>query len=104
MPNRTPAAPPPPPDLAIELGDADAQISKLPVFAALGVAEVWVLEEEDGFAVYRRDDGGNYESVPGSVELPDFPLLLAADLIDRRHELPTFGLTRLFREGVRAAD
>ena len=94
----------PPPDLAIELGDADAQISKLPVFAALGVAEVWVLEEEDGFAVYRRDDGGSYESVPGSVELPDFPLLLAADLIERRHELPTFGLTRLFREGVRAAD
>ena len=93
----------PPPDLAVELGGADALGSKLPVFAALGVAEVWALEE-DGFAVHRRRDSGDYESVPGSVELPDFPLLLAADLIERRHELPTFGLTRLFREGVRASD
>ena len=91
-----------PPDLVVEIDVTNPGVSKLPICAAIGVAEVWVWEDETLIA-RRLTEAGSYEIVAGSVELPGFPLAVAAGLIARRAELPTFRLTRLFREALRNA-
>ena len=60
-------------------------VAKLPIYAALGVPEVWVWDAADDSLTARRlTDAGEYETVTASVELPDFPLTAAADLVRDR--------------------
>ena len=72
----------PPPDLAVEVDVTSPGVSKLPIYAALGVPEVWVWAD-DAIAVRRLTDDGDYEIVPDSGELPDFPVAAAAALAAR---------------------
>ena len=75
----------PPPDLAVEVDVTSPGLSKLPIYAALGVAEVWVWDAADGSLTARRlNRAGDYEIVTESVELPGFPLAVAAELIRDR--------------------
>ena len=75
----------PPPDLAVEVDVTSPGLSKLPIYAALGVPEVWVWDAADGSLTARRlNDAGDYEVVTDSVELPGFPLTVAAELIRDR--------------------
>ena len=71
----------PPPDLAVEVDVTSPGVSKLPIYAALGVPEVWVWAD-DAIAVRRLTDDG-YEIVADSGELPGFPIAAAADLAAR---------------------
>ena len=72
----------PPPDLAVEVDMTSAGVDKLPIYAALGVPEVWVWDDEAGSLTARRLTGaGDYASVAESVELPGFPLAFAAELL-----------------------
>ena len=71
-----------PPDLAVEVDVTSPGVSKLPIYAALGVPEVWVWDDADATLTARRlTDAGEYEIVAQSVELPGFPLAAAAELI-----------------------
>ena len=72
-----------PPDLVIEVDVTDPGVSKLPIYARLGVPEVWVWAD-DAIVCRRLTDAGEYEIVTDSVELPGFPLAFAADLIRDR--------------------
>ena len=70
------------PDLAVEVDVTSRGVDKLPIYAALGVPEVWVWDAADDSLTARRlTDAGEYEIVPDSVELPGFPLTVAAELI-----------------------
>ena len=90
----------PPPDLAVEVDVTGPGVAKLPIYAALGVPEVWVWQA-DALTAHRLTDGGTYDVVDDSVELPGFPLPLAADLIARRAAAPQFELLAEFRGAVR---
>jgi Uma2 family endonuclease len=67
----------PPPDLAIEVDVAYRSIAREPVYAALGVNEIW---RHDGLNLSFRklnDLGNQYEVVEASLA---FPVLFSADL------------------------
>ena len=91
-----------PPDLVIEVDVTSPGTSKLPIYAALGVAEVWVWAD-DGLTARHLANNGEYERVSESAELPGFPLSAAAELIARRGELSAGRLVAAFRETLRAA-
>ena len=81
----------PPPDLAVEVDVTSPGVSKLPIYAALGVPEVWDWQATTGALTARRLTAeGEYEVVTQSAELPGFPLDLAAELIARGEELFEF--------------
>ena len=72
----------PPPDLALEVDVTSRATAKLPIYAALGVPEVW--NWEDGaFTVRRLTADGDYDVVEESEEVAGFPLAAAADLVGR---------------------
>ena len=72
----------PPPDLAIEVDVTSPGVDKLPIYAALGVPEVWVWEDA-AITVRRLTDGGTYRVVDRSVEVEGFPTEFAAELTGR---------------------
>ena len=86
----------PPPDLAVEVDVTSPGVSKLPIYAALGVPEVWVWADE-AITVRRLAGDGTYEVVGDSGELPGFPVAAAAAVIARRGEAPHYDLLAEFR-------
>ena len=88
-----------PPDLVIEVDVTSPGVSKLPIYAALGIPEVWVWADEE--IVCRRLTGaGAYAVRHDSDELPGFPFELAADLVSRR-PWGLIALKRAFLAGLR---
>jgi Uma2 family endonuclease len=77
---QTPAPPPtkehfdfskvPPPDLAIEVDVTTSSIPRQPIYAALGVAEIWRLTES-GITPLLRSADGTYEVSPVSKAFPE---------------------------------
>jgi Uma2 family endonuclease len=58
----------PPPDIAVEIDVHQDSIGKFPVYASLGIPEIW---RYDGSAItIHRLEGGRYVSVPSSAALP----------------------------------
>ena len=74
----------PPPDVCVEVDVTSPGVSKLPIYAALGVPEVWVWDEAAGTLTVRRLAGDAYEEAAGSGELPGFPVAEAAALLADR--------------------
>jgi Uma2 family endonuclease len=68
----------PPPDLAVEVDDRERLVQKEPIYAALGVPEIWRLEPK-GLVSLWRTMGGEYESHDTSLA---FPFLAMSD-VDR---------------------
>ena len=91
-----------PPSLVIEVDVTSPGVSKLPIYARLGVAEVWVWSDH-AITCRRLGDAGGYKVVPDSVELPGFPLAFAADLIRDRPDAADCELQDAFTEHLRAA-
>ena len=69
------AAVDPPPDLVIEIGLTSDSINKFPIFAALGVPEIWRYSR--GRLTIFMLEGGSYREQKSSLALP---ALTAADL------------------------
>ncbi|NNJ25528.1 Uma2 family endonuclease [Alienimonas chondri] len=90
-----------PPDLVVEVDVTSPGVSKLPIYAGIGVPEVWVWEN-DAIAVHRLVEG-KYERIDRSVELSGFPIEFAAELIATRADAATFELEEAFAERLRAA-
>ena len=63
----------PPPDLAIEVDISRSTLPKHPIYAALGVPEVWRYDGKR-FRILRRTDAGDYAESPQSGCFPDFPI------------------------------
>jgi Uma2 family endonuclease len=106
----------PPPDLAIEVQLARSALDKLGIYAAMGVPEVW-LWEDDRLRVYwlsepvgdgpvserlERDQPARYTERNRSRSLPGLPL---ETLVESLRGLITKSITRLaneFRDSLRA--
>src|SRR2546421_12578758 len=72
----------PPPDLAIEVDVSHSSLDRLGIYAALGVPEVWRLDD-DRLSFYVL--GGQQTYAPSAVSPPplrgSFPLVGPADLL-----------------------
>lgn len=86
----------PPPDLAVEVDVTARSIDRMPIYAALGVPEIWRWHEEK-LLVLRLDPAGQYGEVPASQALPEFPFDMLTDLIKRRTTASETTLIRQFR-------
>ncbi len=91
----------PPPDLVIEIEVTRSCIPRLPVFAKIGVPEIW--RSERGRLRFYRLTRGKYVPVQHSLS---FPFLKPADLmrfIKRRAEIGENGVVREFIEWAQKA-
>jgi Uma2 family endonuclease len=89
----------PPPDLVIEADITHRSIERMPLYAALGVPEIW---RHDGLKLTcQMLAGRTYEQTEMSVA---FPFLRVADLnqfVDKRNEVEETELMLAFRDWVR---
>jgi len=58
----------PPPDLVIEVDITSPSLDKLPIYASLGVSEVWLYKSER--VEFLKLVGGKYQKVKNSIALP----------------------------------
>jgi len=92
----------PQPDLAIEVDVTSSSLPRMPVFAKIGVPEVWRIER-GRVRFYRRKSETEYEAIERSLA---FPFLKPADLmrfVKRRAELGENGVVREFVEWAKKA-
>jgi Uma2 family endonuclease len=90
----------PPPDLIIEVDYTNASLDRLPIYLALGVAEVWRYDHPI-MQIYQLGDGvyipcdvsPTFTNLPLTIEIPQF---LAQSL-----EIGEIPMIRSFREWVR---
>lgn len=90
----------PPPDLAIEVDVTHSSIKRMPIFAELGVPELW---RHDGRSMqfFRLGDDGEYHQILASIA---FPFLTPNDFnrfIDDRKSQDEHSLLRAFLDHVR---
>jgi len=89
----------PPPDLVVEVDLRSPSRNRMPIYAAIGVPEVW-LWRRGTLSVFRLA-AGEYAAEEDSVCLPGFPFRLAERLIEQRSEMDDNGLAARFREEIR---
>jgi Uma2 family endonuclease len=89
----------PPPDLAVEIDKTHSSLDRMPIYAALGVPEVWRFNGKK-LLVYRLVEG-SYEKADQSGVLPFLPLEKFAGFILKRKETREFELLQSFVSWVR---
>jgi len=90
----------PPPDLAVEIDITRRSVGRQPIYAALGVPELWRFDGKRLHFLNLTADG-RYELVDRSLA---FPFLSAADLqpfLERMHAEDDMAVTDAFDEWVR---
>jgi Uma2 family endonuclease len=89
----------PPPDLAIEVEVSRSSLKKAPIYAALGVRELW---RYDGKAlrIFELVEG-RYQNRVLSTCLADFPIAKAEELLQQISEIDDTTLKQRFRRWVR---
>ena len=68
-----------PPDLVIEVDLTSHSVSKEPIYAAMGVAELWRWEKQELGVLQLREDGARYDRFETSALMPDLPLTVLAE-------------------------
>ena len=86
----------PPPDLAIEVEVTVPLLDKLPVYAAIGIPELWHIDDAAHVHILRLADGAYVES-PASVEIPFFTAQALTEWLARRLKGDHFGVLQEFR-------
>jgi Uma2 family endonuclease len=90
----------PPPDLVIEAEASRSALDKLPLFAALGIGEVWRYGDE-GLTVHVRAPSGRFRSEPASRCFPFLPMPEFAARIAAARSTDETTWIRAFRVWVR---
>lgn len=95
----------PPPDLAIEIQLTRSALDKLSLYAAMGVPEVWIWEE-DRLKVYwlaqaGHGETGGYEARPRSRALPGLPLDALVRFLEGLKEKSVMRIANEFRAWLR---
>ena len=89
----------PPPDLVVEMDITERSIERLPIFAALGVPEIWHSDSRRLRCLKLMDE--KYVTVERSLA---FPFLRVADLqtfVDRANRDGLIAAIRAFRDWLR---
>ena len=91
----------PPPDLIIEIDISSSSLNKFPVYAHIGVPEVW---RYDGTrVVFFVLAGENYEAAEESRALPVLTSAMATELLDASAEVKSTAWVHRVRQWVRQA-
>jgi len=90
----------PPPDLAIEVDWTHASLPRMPVYAKLGVPEVWRYADEL-LTVYCLTPDGEYVVSESSAAFPTLPLNEFRQFVRRDPNIDETTWIRRFREWVR---
>lgn len=90
----------PPPDLALEIDITSKSLNRMPIYARLGVPEVWRYEA-GGLKIYHRADD-RYQERDRSLAFPTFPGSDLIAFIDEHHPLGKLAMRRAFRTWIRA--
>jgi Uma2 family endonuclease len=88
----------PPPDLVVEVDHAVRSVKKLPIYAAMGVPELWRWVN-DTIVVYHLVDGEYVEKTESKC-LPGFPFELTVSTIMGRHDKGEVAFMRGFRKAI----
>jgi len=91
----------PPPELVIEIDITSPSLNKFPIFAAIGVAEVWRYDGSGGQVSIFRLSGGEYVNVAESVALPGVTGALVSRLLAVSQTMKRADWLRLARESVK---
>ena len=91
----------PPPDLAVEVDITHASVDRIPIYAELGVPELWRFDGTDLLA-YHLEGSGEYGGPrTDSLAFPSVPLMGIAEFLRRSLETDDATLLREFRTWVR---
>jgi Uma2 family endonuclease len=89
----------PPPDLVIEVDIAIPSISKLPIYARMGVREVWRYDGER--LTMWRLEGSRYTEIAESLALPTLTDAVASDFVERSKTMKRMAWLMAVREWAR---
>lgn len=89
----------PPPDLVVEVDITSPSVNKLPIYARLGVAEVWRYDGRE-LRILRLENG-SYTEVPESPALPPLSSAALSGLVERSKSLRRTVWLREVRDAVR---
>jgi len=82
----------PPPDLIIEIDLSHPSLDKFPIYAALGVPEVWRYAEQQVYILHRTAD--TYTAVPSSAVLPEVTSVHLTQWVQTGQETPRLAWIR----------
>jgi len=82
----------PPPDLIIEIDLSHPSLDKFPIYAALGVPEVWHYAEQQVYILHRTAD--TYTAVPSSAVLPEVTSVHLTQWVQTGQETPRLAWIR----------
>ncbi|MEP7339783.1 MAG: Uma2 family endonuclease, partial [Acidobacteriota bacterium] len=95
-----PTQPPPPPDIAVEIDITSESLARFPIYANLGVPEIWRYDEQQ-VSIYHLAASGYVEATTSRA----FPFLTAEALDQFLERSQTEGQSpslREFRQWIRA--
>jgi Uma2 family endonuclease len=90
----------PPPDLALEVDVSRSSLSRMSIYAAIRVPEVWRFDGEQ-LRVYRLPNDGRYIESAQSLHFPFLPLAEVQAFLLRRNTMDETSLIKAFRQWVR---
>lgn len=89
----------PPPDLVVEIDSTNESLGKFPIYAALGVSEIW---RYDGSRMYVYSlEGLQYVETPVSAAFPNLTTETLTEFIDMGSSQSQSAARRAFREWAR---
>ncbi len=90
----------PPPDLAVEIEISKPAVDRMPVYAELGIRELWRYDGES-LCVWELGPGRQYEPATRSLSFPFLPLEEVSRFMTARNQSDETTWIRSFREWVR---
>lgn len=90
----------PPPDLVIEVDITSSSRGRLPIYAKLGVHEVWRCNART-LKFYQLNELGEYQEISDSVVFPGLLPNVIMQFVDLRFDYGQTSLIKLFREWIR---
>lgn len=90
----------PPPDLAIEIENTHGYLSRLDIYAALGVGELWTYDVKMIQILLLKK--GKYHPSESSRAFPKLPMKEFQRFVDMRHSMDENSLVRAFQKWVAA--
>lgn len=92
----------PPPDLVIEIDVTSPSLDKMPIYAALGVPEIWLFKGKS--VVFFKLIGENYQIVFNSIALPILSSQKATELLKDGLKESALTWRRKIREWIKTND
>lgn len=90
----------PPPDLAIETEVTLPLLPKLPVYAGIGIPELWHIKGDFTTRILRLDERERYQPIEQSTAIPFFTPAIIQHWLERRAKGKHFETLQQFRKEV----